>query len=78
MGFIITGARTGTGMTDIKSIMQKLSAYGRCASAILEQWTEPESDIVSTIVKEDQWAAEGIAYLKTLPEFTKTKHQSII
>lgn len=69
MGFIVAGAPAGTGMMDIRSIIEKLLPFGRCKSAILEQWTPPEAALDMTIEKEMLWADEGINYLKSLPYF---------
>jgi sugar phosphate isomerase/epimerase len=70
MGFHVTGTPAGKGMMDVHRIMNKLSSGDRCQSAILEQWMEPENDIEETIKKEQQWAVEGIQYLKQLPYFS--------
>jgi 3-oxoisoapionate decarboxylase len=69
MGFTVAGAPTGKGMLDLSMIMEKLSKYNRCQSAILEQWTVPESHLDETLKKEKQWAIEGIQYLAHLPYF---------
>lgn len=69
MGFTIAGAPTGKGMLDLSMIMEKLSKYNRCQSAILEQWVIPEGNLDDTIKKEKQWAMEGVQYLKQLPYF---------
>lgn len=69
MGFTVAGAPAGKGMLNLPMVMEKLSRYNRCQSAILEQWTVPESHLDETIKKERQWALEGIQYLKQLPYF---------
>ena len=69
MGFHITGTPAGKGMMDVHRIMNTLSSFNRCQSAILEQWIEPENSIDETTKKEQQWAIEGIQYLKPLPYF---------
>lgn len=70
MGFHVTGTPAGKGMMDVHRIMDKLSSFSRCQSAILEQWVEPEKNIDDTTNKEQQWAVEGIQYLKQLPYFS--------
>jgi hypothetical protein len=35
-------------------------------NAILELWTPPEPEIAATIAKEENWARQSIAYLRTL------------
>ena len=69
MGFIVAGAPAGSGMMDVPSIIKKLMPFGRCKSAILEQWTPPEVSLDITIEKEIAWADEGIKYLRSLPYF---------
>lgn len=66
MGFMIEGQIAGKGMTNVPMLLEKLAQYGRCQSAILEQWVPPTDDIESTCQKEQQWAEEGVKYLKNL------------
>ena len=70
MGFTVTGAPAGMGMLNLPWLMEKLKHYGRCQSAILEQWVTPEINSEKTIEKETIWAEQGIAYLKQLEYFT--------
>ena len=69
MGFTITGAPAGMGMTDVPMLMEKLSKYNRCQSAILEQWVPYENNLQQTIATEKQWAEQSIDYLKGLSYF---------
>ena len=69
MGFHVTGTPAGKGMMDVHTIINKLSSFKRCQSAILEQWVEPENTLEDTLKKERQWAIEGLNYLKQLPYF---------
>ena len=73
MGFTVTGTKAGCGMTDILALLETVQQFGRCESAILEQWVEPADDLEKTILKERSWASEGIAYLQALPQFKNTK-----
>ena len=66
MGFTVTGCPAGKGLLDIPRLFQTLAPFGRCHSAILEQWTPPEPQIEQTVAKEDHWATESINYLKPL------------
>jgi 3-oxoisoapionate decarboxylase len=66
MGIIIEGAPAGKGKLNIGEIAAQLEALGRCHSAILELWTPPETDIDSTIIKENRWAEESLEYLKQI------------
>ncbi|MCY7349311.1 MAG: sugar phosphate isomerase/epimerase [Cytophagaceae bacterium] len=65
MGFLVTGRPAGQGMLDLPWMLEQLSYYNRCQSAILELWTVPESDPLATIEKEASWAEESVAYLKS-------------
>ncbi len=69
MGFIVAGAPFGEGLLDLGFLMDKLSSYGKCKSAILEQWVPPEASPEASVSREAAWAEEGIARLKTLPYF---------
>jgi 3-oxoisoapionate decarboxylase len=66
MGFVIEGRPAGQGMLNIRKTIEKLSEWNRCKSAIIELWTPPEAEIEDTIAKEDKWASESIAFLKTI------------
>ena len=67
MGFIVEGAPAGQGMLDLPWLLGKLrDAYRRAFNAVLELWPPPEADPDATAAKEDAWAAESIAYLRTL------------
>ena len=69
MGFTVTGTEAGKGMTNLPLLLDLLTPYNRCTSAVLEQWTPPENSIQETVVKENNWAHAGIRYLKTFKEF---------
>jgi 3-oxoisoapionate decarboxylase len=64
MGFTVSGTPLGKGMLDLPTLLEKLSPYKRCKSAVLEQWVSPEETIDDTIDKEEEWAIESIEYLK--------------
>lgn len=66
MGFTVKGSPLGKGMLDVQHLMLELQKHGRCQSAILEQWVEPDTTVASTIKKEARWAEEGIQYLKAM------------
>jgi sugar phosphate isomerase/epimerase len=69
MGFTVAGAIAGQGMINFEMVMDKLSRYNRCQSAILEQWVIPESEHSQTVEKEQRWANQSIQFLKQLPYF---------
>jgi len=64
MGFVVEGAAAGSGRLDIPHIIKEVTANGRHANCILEQWTPLQKNIQATIDKEKCWVDEGIAYLK--------------
>ncbi|WPU93602.1 TIM barrel protein [Mucilaginibacter sabulilitoris] len=64
MGFSVEGCPAGQGLTDIDLLMEKVGRYGRCESAVLEQWLVPENVKETTVSKEEQWAKQSIDYLK--------------
>lgn len=66
MGFVVEGMPAGQGMLPINELLQTLTPYNRCHSAILELWTPPANSISETVLREEQWAQQSINYLKTL------------
>jgi sugar phosphate isomerase/epimerase len=64
MGFQIDGRPAGKGMLNVPWLLENISPYGRCKTAILEQWVVPETDRDLTIEKEERWAQESVDYLK--------------
>lgn len=64
MGFLIDGRPAGKGMLNIPWLLEKVAPYGRCQTAVLEQWVPPEADLDRTIAKEMSWAEESVQYLK--------------
>ncbi len=66
MGFEITGTPAGQGMLDLPRVLRALRQAGRDPNAILELWPPPEQTIAGTVAKEEQWARESVAYLRTL------------
>lgn len=66
MGFMIEGTPAGKGLLNMGFVLDKLSEYKKCGSAILELWTPPEDNIELTIAKEHRWAIESIEYMKKM------------
>ena len=66
MGFVVEGTPAGQGMLDIPWLLEQVRGHGRCPSAILEQWTPPESTPDKTVATEARWAEESLRYLKPL------------
>lgn len=64
MGFQIDGRPAGQGRLNVPWLLGKLAAYGRCQTAVLEQWVVPEAELAETLRKEEAWATESIQYLR--------------
>lgn len=63
MGFQIDGRPAGQGMLNVPWLLDKIKPFGRCKTAVLEQWVVPEATLDRTIAKEIAWAEESIRYL---------------
>jgi sugar phosphate isomerase/epimerase len=66
MGFTVEGRPAGQGRLDVPWLLGELKPYNRHFNVILELWTPPEATLAATIAKEQHWAEESIAYLRTL------------
>lgn len=66
MGFTVEGRPAGGGVLDIPALLRSLSPHGRCATAVLESWTPPESRIEDTLAKEAVWVGLSVGYLRPL------------
>ncbi len=64
MGFQIDGRPAGQGMLNVPWLMAQVGQYGRCQTAILEQWVVPEAEQAATLAKEAAWAETSMHYLK--------------
>jgi sugar phosphate isomerase/epimerase len=62
MGFDIEGKPFGEGTLPLHWMLMQLPE--KCRTAILEQWTPPEPDILETVRKEEKWARQSIEYLR--------------
>ena len=66
-GLKITGASPGTGRLDIRRCYEECkSKSDRNFNIILESWMEPCESLEDTLRIEDEWAAAGASFLKTL------------
>ncbi|GAB3955164.1 sugar phosphate isomerase/epimerase [Spirosoma harenae] len=75
MGFQIDGRIAGQGMLNIPWLVEQVAPYGRCQTAILEQWVVPEVTLAESIRKEEVWARESINYLKNTQLFNLTNER---
>lgn len=64
MGFQIDGRPAGQGMLNVPWLVEQISPYNRCQTAVLEQWVVPEDNRAATLFKEKIWAEESVKYLK--------------
>lgn len=72
MGFQVDGRIAGQGMLNIPWLVEQVTPYGRCQTAILEQWVVPDKTLNESIRKEESWALESINYLKNTQLFKLT------
>jgi len=66
MGFTVEGVAAGEGILNIPSIINQLDKTGRCKTATLEVWSNPEDTMELTLLKEKQWVEKSILYLKKI------------
>lgn len=64
MGFAVEGCPAGRGRLDIPALLRTVGGARGDLTAVLELWTPPESRLADTIVKEDAWARESVAFLR--------------
>ena len=64
MGFTVTGTPAGQGLMNAPALIAALEPFGRCDSAVLEQWTPPAEKLTETIAREAAWASQSLGYLK--------------
>ncbi len=65
MGFQIDGRPAGKGMLQVPWLLEKITPFNKCQTAILEQWVVPENNLEQSIKKEQAWATQSIHYLKS-------------
>ncbi len=65
MGFTVEGRPAGRGLLNIPALLDRLTAFPRCQTAVLELWTPPEADLEQTIAKESAWAVQSLSYLQS-------------
>jgi len=68
MGFSITGTPAGEGRLPLPELINRLRVLGKCESAILELWPEPETTANETAEKEQEWVHKSLDYLKKIFE----------
>jgi sugar phosphate isomerase/epimerase len=63
MGFVVRGAAAGTGRLSIPWLLERMPPSNN-VSVILEQWPPIQESIEATIAMEQEWAAQGVEYLR--------------
>ncbi len=67
VGLSITGRPAGEGRQRIPYILHTLKKEAKCDfSTILESWMECADTLEETLAREERWAEQSVAYLKTL------------
>jgi hypothetical protein len=56
-------------MAHISFVLEEITKFNRCQSAVLEQWVPYQENLSATIALEKKWAEESIQYLKTISLF---------
>jgi sugar phosphate isomerase/epimerase len=64
MGFIVRGARVGTGRLNIPWLLERLPRRDDM-SVILEQWPPQERSIEAAAATEQEWAVSGVQFLRS-------------
>jgi hypothetical protein len=63
LGFVVSGAPAGSGI-NIPWLLGEIRSDDN-VSAILEQWPPPRKSIVAAIAMEQEWAEQGVQYLRS-------------
>jgi sugar phosphate isomerase/epimerase len=65
-GFVVEGRVAGQGQIDFPCVLKRLREFHVDPNAIIELWPPPEPTIEASIEKEERWARESVAYMRTL------------
>ena len=64
MGFSVKGCPVGKGQLNIAWLVESFAALRIQPSAIVESWTPEQKTLEETIALEDEWAKQGVDYLR--------------
>ena len=64
IGYRVIGTPLGDGQLDVMAVLRAITAAGRQPPLLLELWVDPESDLDSTLQKEDDWVERSVAYAR--------------
>ncbi|HIC88878.1 MAG TPA: sugar phosphate isomerase/epimerase [Anaerolineae bacterium] len=65
-GFYIAGCPLGEGLVDVPGMLAALRAAGRSPNLLVECWMDRLEDEEVTLMQEQAWVRQGIAYLRQL------------
>jgi sugar phosphate isomerase/epimerase len=66
VGFYVSGSMLGQGVVDLPWVLREVHAHGRSPNALYEAWMEFAHDGPATLRQEEQWIADGLAYLRAI------------
>jgi sugar phosphate isomerase/epimerase len=76
MGFEIVGTVAGEGRLDCAALIQRLYSVCPDANVVLELWPPADSNLASTLHKEELWARRSVHNLRSLFATPKTESPS--
>ena len=66
LGFVIDGTPAGQGKIDLPGLIASARNLPHDCNVILEHWVPSAGTLDATMAKEQHWARESVAYLRTL------------
>ncbi len=72
VGFELTGARLGTGLLALDSLMGRVRPFDRDISAIVEHWLPWQGSESATVAMEAEWTARSVAVLQGIQRVHKS------
>jgi 3-oxoisoapionate decarboxylase len=65
-GFYVAGCPLGKGLVDLREMVETVCAAGRSPNLLVEAWMDRLEGVEETLVMEETWVRDGIAYLRNL------------
>ncbi|MHC4510106.1 MAG: sugar phosphate isomerase/epimerase family protein [Planctomycetota bacterium] len=65
-GFCICGCPLGQGLIDYQGMICMLRDQGSDPSILVECWMDQQENETKTVVQEEDWVCEGVAYLRSI------------
>jgi sugar phosphate isomerase/epimerase len=66
MGFAVSGTPAGQGDLSLPWILEQLEIHGKSPSIIIELWPTWQGTIEETMILEERWTRESVAYMKSV------------